>query len=81
MRVPDGYNLPILLKALVSEGVVRVAPDGRHFILKNDLTPDQRNRVAWLHAGLLEWVFWDLLSPHEYNCDQRVGEHWYVWKM
>ena len=81
MRVPDGYNLPILLKKLISEGVVRVAPDGRHFLLKNDLTREQRNRVAWLNAGLLEFVFSDLYQPREYNYDQRLADHWYVWRM
>lgn len=81
MRVPDGWNLPILLKGLVTEGVVRVAPDGRHLVLKDSLTRDQRNRVEWLNSGLLEFAFSDLYQPHEYNYDRRLADHWYVWRM
>jgi hypothetical protein len=81
MRVPDGWRLSQLLKQLMADGVVKIDSDGRHFVLAGHLTGNQRNRVEWLHAGILEFAFSDLLKPHEYNYDRRVGDHWYVWRM
>jgi hypothetical protein len=46
---------------LLSEGVLTYAPDNVHLRLAESIPPSDRNRVAWLHFGLMEELYPNVL--------------------
>ncbi len=75
--ISDGFWVSSLLKTLMSDGVVRRAPDGRHLVLKDTLTVEERHRVEWLQAGLLNFICGELLNAHDYTFERELHDRWY----
>lgn len=79
--ISDSFWVGRLLKQLLSEGVLTLAPDGRHLKIKADLTDKQRLQIEWLHIGIMNFAYGNLLEKRQYVFRKNLGSNWYfnVW--
>lgn len=75
--INDGFWVVKLLKQLLSEGVVTLAPDGRHLRIKSDLTETERHQVEWLHVGIMRFLYSNLLEKQPLLFSEELGDNWY----
>jgi hypothetical protein len=75
--ISEGFWVSSLMKTLLAEGIVERAPDGRHLMLRPRLSTEEQARVAWLHVGLMNFIYGDLLAKRDYVYDRQLREHWY----
>jgi hypothetical protein len=77
MAISSGLWVSALLKSLLASGVVDRATDGRHLTLKPGLSKEQENTVEWLHIGIINFVYGDLVEVSDYVYDRQLKPHWY----
>jgi hypothetical protein len=79
--ISDSFWVGRLLKQLLSEGVLTLAPDGRHLKIKADLTDKQHLQIEWLHVGIMNFAYGNLLEKRQYVFRKNLGSNWYfnVW--
>lgn len=75
--ISDSFWVGHLLKQLLSEGVLTLAPDGRHLKLKADLTDKQRLQIEWLHVGIMNIAYGNLVAKRQYVFRKNLGNNWY----
>jgi hypothetical protein len=75
--ISDSFWEGRLLKQLLSEGVLTLAPDGRHIKLKADLTDKQRLQIEWLHVGIMNFAYGNLVEKRQYVFRKNLGSNWY----
>jgi hypothetical protein len=75
--ISDSFWVGRLLKQLLSEGVLKLAPDGRHLKIKADLTDKQRLQIEWLHVGIMNFAYGNLLEKRQYVFGKDLGSNWY----
>jgi hypothetical protein len=75
--ISDSFWVGQLLKQLLSEGVLTLAPDGRHLKIKADLTDRQRLQIEWLHVGIMNFAYGNLLEKRIYVFRKNLGSNWY----
>jgi hypothetical protein len=73
----DGFWESKLARQLLAEGVLLYASDGRHLKIKTNLTEKQRREVEWLHVGLMQLIYRNLLSKSHYTFRKNLGDNWY----
>ena len=66
-----------ILKQLLSEGVLTLAPDGHHLKIKANLTDKQRLEVEWLHIEIMNVAYGNLLEKRQYPFRKKLGDSWY----
>jgi hypothetical protein len=72
-----GFWVTKLLGQLLSQEVLTYAPDGHHLKIKADLTEQQRLQVEWLHIGIMNFVYGNLLEKRQYPFQKKLGDNWY----
>jgi hypothetical protein len=75
--ISDSFWVGQLLKQLLSEGVLTLAPDSRHLKVKADLTDKQRLQIEWLHVGIMNFAYGNLLDKRQYVFRKDLGSNWY----
>ena len=75
--ISDSFWVGRLLKQLLSEGVLTLAPDGRHLKIKADMTDKQRLQIEWLHVGIMNLAYGNLLEKRQYVFRKDLGSNWY----
>jgi hypothetical protein len=75
--ISDSFWEGRLLKQLLSEGVLTLATDGRHLKIKPDLTDKQRLQTEWLHVGIMNHAYGNLLAKRQYQFQKELGDNWY----
>ena len=75
--IGDDFWVVKLVKQLLSEGILTHAPDGRHLKIKADLTDRQRLQVEWLHVGIMNFAYGNLLEKKQYPFQKKLGDNWY----
>jgi hypothetical protein len=75
--INHGFWVTKLLGRLLSQGVLTYAPDGHHLKIKADLTERQRLQVEWLHIGIMNFVYGNLLEKRQYPFQKKLGDNWY----
>jgi hypothetical protein len=76
-KISEGFWVVSLLRELLSERVLTFAPDGRHLKIKADLTEKERLRVEWLHVGLMNFIYGNLLDKRPHPFARDLGGNWY----
>lgn len=76
-QINDGFWVTTLLKQLLSDGVLTLAPDGHHLKIKANLTDKQRLQVEWFHIGIMNFVYGNLLEKRQYPFQKKLGDNWY----
>jgi hypothetical protein len=77
IRMGGSFWVVRLAYKLLSEGVLTYAPDNVHLRLAESIPPSDRNRVAWLHFGLMEELYPNVLHKAEHLADKDLGNGWY----
>jgi len=77
IRMGGGFWVVRLAYRLLSEGVLTYASDKAHLRLRESMSPSDRNRVNWLHFGLMEGLYPNLLHKAEHLDDRDLGNGWY----
>ncbi|MDR3612686.1 MAG: hypothetical protein P4L53_03915 [Candidatus Obscuribacterales bacterium] len=72
-----GFWVGSLTKSLLSDGVLVYADDGSHLRIRQNLSPADQNRIAWLHVGLMNMLYGNLFKVDEHFDDQSFGDGWY----
>ena len=75
--ISNSFWVGRLLKQLLSEGVLTLAPDGRHLKVKADLTDKQRLQIEWLQVGIMNFAYGNLLDKRQYVFQKKLGNNWY----
>jgi hypothetical protein len=75
--INNGFWVTRLLGQLLSQGVLKYAPDGHHLKIKTNLTSEQRLQVEWLHVGIMNFVYGNLLEKRQYPFQKKLGDNWY----
>lgn len=79
--ISNSFWVGRLLKELLSKDVLTLASDGRHLKIKADLTEKQRLEIEWLHVGIMNFAYGNLLDKRQYVFRKDLGGNWYfnVW--
>jgi hypothetical protein len=75
--INNGFWVTRLLGQLLSQGVLKYAPDGHHLKIKANLTDAQRLQVEWLHIGIMNFVYGNLFEKRQYPFQKKLGDNWY----
>jgi hypothetical protein len=77
--ISRGFWVSALLERELKTGVLARAPDGRHLTLtvRSGLSERARHAVEWLHVGLMNFIYGDLLEAHDYIYDRQLEGNWY----
>jgi len=76
-HMDESFWVVRLVSKLFSEGVVTYVYGTSHLKLKDNMSPSDSNRVAWLHFGLMEELYPNLLDKAEHLDDKELGGGWY----
>ena len=75
--ISDGFWVVALLKKLLEEGVLVHSADQRHLKLKQNLSEDEKRKVEWLHVGLIDFLYGNLINVREHRYQKQLGDGWY----
>jgi hypothetical protein len=63
---------------LLDEGVLVYADDGCHLKIKENLSREEQLKIEWLHIGLMNFLYGNLLDKREHHYDKVLGDGWYL---
>ncbi|MGA2092367.1 MAG: hypothetical protein ABSH16_03025 [Sedimentisphaerales bacterium] len=63
---------------LLDEGVLVYADDGCHLKIKENLSREDQLKIEWLHIGLMNFLYGNLIDKREHHYDRVLGEGWYL---
>jgi hypothetical protein len=75
--ISDSFWVTKLLQTLMHDGVIRTAEDNRHLRIKENLTPREERQVEWLHVGMMDFLYGNLLQKHDHHYGRDLGHGWY----
>jgi len=75
--IGTSFWVVLLTKKLLSEGVLEYAADRSHLKVRENISPSDQNRIAWLHVGFMNWLYGNLFKKTEHLNDRSLGEGWY----
>ena len=78
-RVGRAFWAVRLLDQLLASGAVQLARDRSHLALRPALSPEDRNRVAWLQLGMMDFLYGNLLEVPDPGYAAALGGGWYLW--
>ena len=76
-RLSSAFWPVSLLDTLLASGVVSFAADHRHLRIQDTLTAESDRRVEWLHLGLMNILYGNLLEKPDPGYDMDLGGGWY----
>jgi hypothetical protein len=56
---------------------IQRAEDNRHLRIKKDLTELEERQVEWLHVGLMNCLYGNLLEKRDHDYRMELGDGWY----
>lgn len=75
--IGDDFWVSKLLETLLRSGVIQRATDNRHLRIKESLTEKEKRQVEWLHVGLMNFLYGNLLEKRNNNYGLDLGDGWY----
>ena len=66
-----------LLDTLLASQVIYFAADHRHLRIHDTLSDENHRRVEWLHLGLMDFLYGNLLEKPDPGYDTDLGGGWY----
>lgn len=76
----DGFWVVFLVTKLLSDGVLVYASDNSHLKVRENLSPSDQNRIAWLNVGIMDFWYGNLFRKTEHFNDEDLGDGWYFTK-
>jgi hypothetical protein len=76
-QISDSFWVSRLVRTLVSNGALQVAEDGRHLRIKENLTKPEERQVEWVHIGLMNFLYGNLLEKADHHYSKDLGGGWY----
>jgi len=73
----DSFWVVFLIKDLLADGVLVYAADHSHLKIRDNLSSSEQNRVAWVHVGLMNFLYGNLFKKAEHFSDKSLGDGWY----
>lgn len=75
--ISDGFWVVTLMKQLLKDGVINATGDEGRLSIRKDLNAAERREVEWLHVGLMNFVYGDLLDKQQRPYQRKIADHWY----
>jgi hypothetical protein len=75
--ISDDFWVSKLLRNLMHDGVILRAADHRHLVIKESLTEREERQVEWLHIGVMNFLYGNLLEKRDYHFSKELGDGWY----
>jgi hypothetical protein len=76
-RVSSVFWAVRLLDTLLKAGAIHFASDHQHLRIQDNLSADNERRVEWLHVGLMNFLYGNLLEKSDPGYDMDLGGGWY----
>jgi hypothetical protein len=76
--IGNGFWVSSLIKELLDKGILLYADDGRHLKIKKDISQEESRAVEWVHVGLMNLLYGNLVYKHERNYSKSLGNGWYL---
>ncbi|NCC62767.1 MAG: hypothetical protein EOM12_17990 [Verrucomicrobiae bacterium] len=76
-KISDDFWVSSLIKQLLDRGVLLHAADGRHLRIKSYPTPEETLNIEWVHVGLMNFLYGNLIQKREYAYERSLGDGWY----
>jgi hypothetical protein len=76
-HISDSFWVSSLIKSLLNEGVLVYADDGRHLKIKENLSQAEQLKIEWIHIGLMNFLYGNLLHKMEHHYDKVLCDGWY----
>jgi hypothetical protein len=76
-QISDSFWVTKLLQALMHDGVIRLADDNRHLRIREGLTEREERQVEWLHVGVMNFLYGNLLQKDDHHYSRELGDGWY----
>ena len=76
-RLSDEFWVVKLLQTLLRTRTIQRAEDNRHLLMKADLTELEERQVEWLHVGLMNFLYGNLLAKRDHRYSMELGDGWY----
>jgi len=77
MRLSDSFWVVKLLQTLLRNGTIQRAKDNRHLRMKTESTELEERQVEWLHIGLMNFLYGNLLDKRDHRYSMDLGDGWY----
>ena len=75
--ITERFWVTELIKQLLKDGTLLYAEDGRHLRIKEELSLEEERAVEWVHVGLIEFIYGNLISKDEIAYQKSLGNGWY----
>jgi hypothetical protein len=75
--INSGVWIVPLIKKLLDQGTLFYANDLRHLKIKDNLSNDEARNVEWVHAGVIEFAYGNLVGKNENAYERSLGDGWY----
>jgi len=59
------------------DGTIFRAGDNRHLRIRNNLTKIEQRQVEWLHVGMMNFLYGNLLHKRDHYYSRDLGGGWY----
>jgi len=76
-EIGDSFWVTSLIKQLLDRGVLLYADDGRHLKIKVNPSPEETLNIEWVHVGLMDFLYGNLVDKREYAYTRSLGGGWY----
>jgi hypothetical protein len=75
--ISDEFWVSKLVQTLLRNGILQKAEDNRHLRIKRNLTELEQRQVEWVHIGLMNFLYGNLLEKRDLNYSKDLGNGWY----
>ncbi len=76
IEISSSFWVTTLTEQLIAQGTLTLTPDN-HLKIKDNLSDDDRLSIEWVHVGLIEHSYGNLLSKRENAYERSLGDGWY----
>lgn len=76
MGISSSFWVTTLTEQLIAQGTLILTGDG-HLMIKDNLSNDERLAIEWVHVGLIDHAYGNLLSKREHAYERSLGDGWY----
>ena len=76
-KISNGFWISSLIKELLEKGTLVYADDGRNLRIKRDISPEESRAVEWVHVGLMDFLYGNLINKREHCYSEVLGDGWY----
>ncbi len=76
-QISDSFWVSRLVQALLAQGTLQRADDGHHLRIRKNLTELEQRQVEWVHVGLMNFLYGNLLEKPDFHYSKDLGDGWY----